>query len=54
MAWAILNMSYQGFIDTQITGFFLKAQTEGNNYIAFYSSEWPNADQRPKLTVTSS
>ena len=39
---------------TTNTGFFLKAQTEGNNYIAFYSSEWPNADQRPKLTVTSS
>jgi hypothetical protein len=35
------------------TGFFLKAKTEGNNYIAFYSSEWPNADQRPELTITS-
>jgi len=36
------------------TGFFLKAKTEGNNYIAFYSSDWPNAGQRPKLNVTSS
>jgi PKD repeat protein len=35
------------------TGFFLKARTEGGNYIAFYSSEWSNADQRPKLSVTS-
>ncbi|MGD9779384.1 disaggregatase related repeat-containing protein, partial [Methanomethylovorans sp.] len=33
------------------TGFFLKARTESGNYIAFYSSDWPNADQRPKLTV---
>nr|WP_321416456.1 disaggregatase related repeat-containing protein [uncultured Methanomethylovorans sp.] len=37
---------------TNNTGFFLKARTEGGNYIAFYSSEWPNADQRPKLTIT--
>jgi len=34
------------------TGFFLKAKTESNNYIAFYSSDWSNAVQRPKLTVT--
>ncbi|AGB49999.1 Ig-like domain-containing protein [Methanomethylovorans hollandica DSM 15978] len=33
------------------TGFFLKASTESGNYIAFYSSEWSNPDQRPKLTV---
>ncbi len=38
---------------TTNTGFFLKAKTEGNNYIAFYSSDWPNADQRPKLTITT-
>jgi PKD repeat protein len=35
------------------TGFFLKAKTESGNYIAFYSSEWSNSAQRPKLTVTS-
>ncbi|AGB48389.1 Disaggregatase related/Disaggregatase related repeat protein [Methanomethylovorans hollandica DSM 15978] len=35
------------------TGFFLKARTESGNYIAFYSSEWSNAAQRPKLTVTT-
>jgi uncharacterized membrane protein len=34
------------------TGFFLKAKTESGNYIAFYSSEWSNAAQRPKLTIT--
>ncbi|WP_394697886.1 disaggregatase related repeat-containing protein [uncultured Methanomethylovorans sp.] len=34
------------------TGFFLKANTESNNYIAFYSSDWSNATQKPKLTVT--
>lgn len=34
------------------TGFFLKAKTESGNYIAFYSSEWTNADQKPKLTIT--
>ncbi|WP_370571816.1 disaggregatase related repeat-containing protein [Methanomethylovorans sp.] len=39
---------------TNNTGFFLKAKTESGNYIAFYSSDWRNADQRPKLTVTSS
>jgi len=33
------------------TGFFLKARDENNNYIAFYSSEWTNPDQRPKLTI---
>ena len=38
--------------DYENTGFFLKAKTEGGNYIAFYSSEWPNVDQRPKLTIT--
>ncbi|WP_367344412.1 disaggregatase related repeat-containing protein [Methanomethylovorans sp.] len=35
------------------TGFFLKARTESGNYIAFYSSDAPNAAVRPKLTVTS-
>ncbi len=35
------------------TGFFLKAKTESGNYIAFYSSEWSNAAQRPKLTVST-
>ncbi len=35
------------------TGFFLKARTENGNYIAFYSSEWTNAAQRPKLTVVN-
>jgi putative ubiquitin-RnfH superfamily antitoxin RatB of RatAB toxin-antitoxin module len=35
------------------TGFFLKAKTEGGNYIAFYSSEYSNSAMRPKLTVTS-
>jgi hypothetical protein len=34
------------------TGFFLKAKNESGNYIAFYSSEWTNVAQRPKLTVT--
>jgi len=35
------------------TGFFLKAKTESGNYIAFYSNDWSNAAQRPKLFVTS-
>lgn len=34
------------------TGFFLKAKNENGDYIAFYSSEWSNTSQRPKLTVT--
>lgn len=34
------------------TGLFLKAQNEYDNYIAFYSSDWSNEDQRPKLTIT--
>jgi PKD repeat protein len=35
------------------TGFFLKAKTESGNYIAFYSSDWSEATQKPKLTITS-
>ena len=35
------------------TGFFLKAKTESGNYIAFYSNDWSNTAQRPKLTITS-
>lgn len=35
------------------TGFFLKAKDENDNYIAFYSNEWSNASQRPKLVVTT-
>ncbi|WP_135606233.1 disaggregatase related repeat-containing protein, partial [Methanococcoides sp. NM1] len=34
------------------TGFFLKAQNEYDNYIAFYSCDWSNENQRPKLTIT--
>ena len=35
------------------TGFFLKAKTESGNYIAFYSSDWPNNEQKPMLTITT-
>jgi PKD repeat protein len=35
------------------TGFFLKAKDESGNYMAFYSSDWSNSEQRPKLTITS-
>ncbi|HII79194.1 MAG TPA: DNRLRE domain-containing protein, partial [Methanosarcina sp.] len=31
------------------TGFFIKARTENNNYIAFYSNEAGSENQRPKL-----
>jgi beta propeller repeat protein len=34
------------------TGFLIKARTESNNYIAFYSSDWTNEIQKPKITVT--
>lgn len=33
------------------TGLFIKAREEDNNYIAFYSSNWQNKNQRPKLTI---
>ncbi|AKB76169.1 hypothetical protein MSLAZ_2908 [Methanosarcina lacustris Z-7289] len=33
------------------TGFLIKAGVEDNNYVAFYSSEWQNKDQIPKLTI---
>ncbi|HET8686606.1 MAG TPA: disaggregatase related repeat-containing protein, partial [Methanosarcina sp.] len=33
------------------TGFFIKAREEDENYIAFYSSNWKNKNQRPKLTI---
>ncbi len=35
------------------TGFLIKARTESNNYIALYSSDWTNENQRPKLKVTN-
>ncbi|MDQ1276141.1 MAG: hypothetical protein QG610_1716 [Euryarchaeota archaeon] len=34
------------------TGILIKARTENNNYIAFYSNDWTNENQRPKITVT--
>jgi uncharacterized membrane protein len=34
------------------TGFLIKARTENNNYIAFYSSEAGNENQKPRLAVT--
>jgi len=33
------------------TGFLIKAREEDENYIAFYSSNWQNKNQRPKLTI---
>ncbi len=33
------------------TGFLIKAREEDNNYIAFYSSNWQNKNQRPELTI---
>ncbi|WP_440948464.1 disaggregatase related repeat-containing protein [Methanosarcina sp. T3] len=35
------------------TGFLIKARTENNNYIAFYSSEAGNENRKPELTVTA-
>ncbi len=45
----------QGYVNGTYnnTGFFLKAKDENDNYIAFYSSEWSNASQRPKLMINS-
>ncbi|AKB31509.1 hypothetical protein MSSIH_0819 [Methanosarcina siciliae HI350] len=34
------------------TGLLIKARTESNNYIAFYSSDWTDENQKPKITVT--
>ncbi|HWQ48773.1 MAG TPA: disaggregatase related repeat-containing protein, partial [Methanosarcina sp.] len=33
------------------TGFLIKAREEDENYIAFYSSNWQNENQKPKLTI---
>jgi uncharacterized membrane protein len=33
------------------TGFLIKTRVEDKNYIAFYSSEWQDKNQRPKLTI---
>ena len=33
------------------TGFLIKAREEDDNYIAFYSSNWQNKNQRPKLKI---
>ncbi|WP_394297770.1 disaggregatase related repeat-containing protein [Methanosarcina horonobensis] len=35
------------------TGIFIKARTENNNYIAFYSTEAGSENQRPKLSLRS-
>jgi hypothetical protein len=35
------------------TGFLIKAREEDGDYIAFYSSDWQNKNQRPKLTIES-
>lgn len=34
------------------TGFLIKARNESNNYVAFYSSNWGNENQQPKLNIT--
>ncbi|WP_440946646.1 disaggregatase related repeat-containing protein [Methanosarcina sp. T3] len=34
------------------TGFLIKAKTESNNYIAFYSCDCGNENQEPKLSIT--
>ncbi|WP_048065037.1 disaggregatase related repeat-containing protein [Methanosarcina acetivorans] len=34
------------------TGFLIKARSESNNYIAFYSSDCGNESQEPKLKIT--
>ena len=34
------------------TGILIKAHTENNDYIAFYSSDWTKEKQKPKITVT--
>ncbi|WP_048171336.1 disaggregatase related repeat-containing protein, partial [Methanosarcina sp. 2.H.A.1B.4] len=34
------------------TGFLIKARTENNNYIAFYSTEAGSENRKPRLTVT--
>ena len=46
----------QGYVNGTYsnTGFFLKAKDEKDNYIAFYSSDWSNASQRPKLVINTS
>ena len=36
------------------TGFLIKARTESNNYIAFYSNDIGNKDQVPKLQLVYS
>ena len=36
------------------TGFLIKAHTESNNYIAFYSSDCGNESQVPKLQLVYS
>jgi len=35
------------------TGFFIKARTESNDYIAFYSSDYGNESQVPKLQLNT-
>lgn len=66
LTFAAGNVSYNRYYDLDVTdlvqeyisgkynntGLFIKARNESGNYIAFYSSEWHNESQRPKLTIT--
>ncbi|MFZ2071785.1 MAG: disaggregatase related repeat-containing protein [Halobacteriota archaeon] len=46
----------QGYVNGTYdnTGFFIKANEVGDSYIAFRSSDWGNAIERPKLVVSYS
>lgn len=33
------------------TGFLIKARNESNNYVAFYSCNWGDENQKPKLNI---
>ncbi|MGB3907515.1 MAG: disaggregatase related repeat-containing protein, partial [Methanomethylovorans sp.] len=66
LTFAAGNVSYNRYYELDVTdlvqeyisgkynntGLFIKARNESGNYIAFYSSEWHNESQRPKLTIT--
>jgi len=44
----------QSYVDGtyENTGLLIKADKENDGYVAFYSSDWSDADQRPKVTIT--
>jgi uncharacterized membrane protein len=54
-SYCIFNVTnlVKGYVSRKYenTGFLIKARNESNNYVAFYSSDWNDESQQPKLNI---